>query len=93
MIIHQIDSISLSEWGHGLRPEAENIMPGLSLLVVSDIMKGLESLVSRFAVEFERHRRKRGSDSATGSNDDDEEPFFGDTVLAMQSVVAPLSSP
>ena len=62
--------------------------------VVSDIMKGLESLVSRFAVEFGRHRKQLsgGSDSATGS-DNDEEPFFGDTVLAMQSVVSPLSSP
>ena len=39
--------------------------------VVGDIMKGLESLVSQFAVEFGRHRKQLdGSDSATGSLSD-----------------------
>jgi hypothetical protein len=42
--------------------------------IVSDIMKGLESLVSWFAVEFGRHRKQLsgGSDSATGSDDDED---------------------
>ena len=59
--------------------------------VVSDIMKRLECLVSRFAIEFGRHRKQLsgGSDSATGSDDDEDL----ETLSAMELVqVAPLSS-
>ena len=53
--------------------------------VVSDIMKGLEFLVSRFAVEFGRHRKQLsgGSDSATDSDYD--ENGLSEVISAMDS--------
>lgn len=62
--------------------------------VVSDTMNGLEFLVSRFAVEFGRHRNQLsgGSDSATGSDYD--ENGLSEAISAMESSLwNPVDSP